>query len=268
MSIARHFPLQITSYDLVKSFAIILMLFDHVGFYFFPDDDWLRIVGRGCAPILFFLTGYARTRVLEKRLWVGAFIMELGRFAAGLPIFPLSILMSFLLIRYGLDKLMAYVMSKPECFWQINFCFVLIVIPTSFLFEYGVQGVSIAMLGWMVRRWQEKDPHITKDIVHTQFLFSILNYIFWECITFGFNKDEMFVLSFFIISIMGGMIFFRDTRFPGFSSPVFMPFRWLLQFGGRWTLEIYIIHILIFQTLATFTDPVRFPAFHFLLFPK
>ena len=39
-------PAEITSYDLLKAAAVIIMIIDHVGYYFFIDEMWWRAVGR------------------------------------------------------------------------------------------------------------------------------------------------------------------------------------------------------------------------------
>ncbi len=44
-------PRDLTSYDLLKTLAVILMIIDHVGHHFFPDEMWFRVVGRLCVPI-------------------------------------------------------------------------------------------------------------------------------------------------------------------------------------------------------------------------
>ena len=142
LAFARHLPRDVTSYDLLKTFAVILMVIDHLGYYFYNEENWMRILGRGCAPILFFLAGYARTRELEPRLWIGLAIMEFGRLMAGMPMLPLNITATFLFVRMLIDRLMFYVTSKPEAFWQINGTIILLILPTFFLFEYGVHAVA------------------------------------------------------------------------------------------------------------------------------
>ncbi len=36
-------PAPLTAYDLLKTLAIILMVVDHIGAYFFPDQMWWRV---------------------------------------------------------------------------------------------------------------------------------------------------------------------------------------------------------------------------------
>ena len=39
-------PRELTSYDFLKTFAVVFMVIDHAGFFFFPDNDWMRVAGR------------------------------------------------------------------------------------------------------------------------------------------------------------------------------------------------------------------------------
>src|SRR5690606_26082911 len=74
MNILKHkqFGDVVTSYDLIKSAAIILMVVDHLGAFFFPENDWLRAAGRLCVPLWFFLIGYAHARDIPKSWIIGA----------------------------------------------------------------------------------------------------------------------------------------------------------------------------------------------------
>src|SRR5690606_10698014 len=96
----------LTSYDLIKAAAVLLMIVDHVGYYFFPDQDWFRVFGRMCVPIWFFLIGYARSRDLSLPLWIGLAALVVANMIAGMSIFPLNVLGTMILVRLVLDRVM------------------------------------------------------------------------------------------------------------------------------------------------------------------
>ena len=52
----------LTSYDLLKTLALVLMVIDHIGYFFYPEEMWWRVLGRLSVPIWFFLIGYANAR--------------------------------------------------------------------------------------------------------------------------------------------------------------------------------------------------------------
>ena len=58
-----------SSYDFIKFVAVVLMVIDHIGYYFFPYDLMWRSFGRMCVPIWLFLAGYAKpSDVFPKEL--------------------------------------------------------------------------------------------------------------------------------------------------------------------------------------------------------
>ena len=99
MSVAKALPREITSYDLLKTFAVVIMLIDHIGAYFFPEVLWWRAIGRIGFPIWFFLVGHASGRDLPFKLWGSALLLVGANFVTGMAIFPLNALVTIILIR-------------------------------------------------------------------------------------------------------------------------------------------------------------------------
>ena len=44
---AKALPKDLTSYDLLKSFAVILMILDHIGYCFYPAEMWFQALDIG-----------------------------------------------------------------------------------------------------------------------------------------------------------------------------------------------------------------------------
>lgn len=68
--------------SILKIIAIIAMVFDHIGYIFFPQQTWLRAIGRLTMPIMAFFAaeGYKYTRNIYKymiRLFIFAVISEI-----------------------------------------------------------------------------------------------------------------------------------------------------------------------------------------------
>src|SRR5262245_51986648 len=103
---AKTLPKDLTSYDLLKAEAVIIMIVDHIGFYFYPDQLWYRAVGRIGFPIWFFLVGYAQSRDISPKLVGGALILLVANMFAGMSIFPMNALVTIMLMRLALDGIM------------------------------------------------------------------------------------------------------------------------------------------------------------------
>ena len=72
----------------LKVIALVSMVVDHMGVVFFPDQVWMRMVGRISMPIFVFMLveGYKRTKNLRKyqiRLVVAAVVMAIGNEIVG-----------------------------------------------------------------------------------------------------------------------------------------------------------------------------------------
>ena len=58
----------LTSFDL-KLIAILTMTIDHMGYYLFPMDDWMRLVGRIAMPIFAFLCAESFRYTRDKKTY-------------------------------------------------------------------------------------------------------------------------------------------------------------------------------------------------------
>ncbi|QQG37043.1 MAG: hypothetical protein HYS17_04570 [Micavibrio aeruginosavorus] len=246
----------LTSYDVLKAAAVLLMLADHTGFYFFPDENWWRVWGRFCVPIWFFLIGYARSRDLSPRIWVGAAALAIASGAAGMGFLPLNILATMIILRLALDPVMAGVLQGRRYIWQISAIFLFLVLPSSYLFEYGTLAFIMAMYGWLVRHQSEYEGGV---ILRQRFFFlAIGSFVFLQSVFFAFDQPQMMALSIGILFVMALLTVFRPMTFAGTGQGglgiLFAPVRFL----GRYTLEIYVAHLLLFKALGVWLYPDRF----------
>ena len=104
---------QILDGTMLKVFAMISMVFDHVGDMFFPGVAWLRMVGRLAMPIFafFIAEGYSHTHDKKKylkRMGIFALISEIPfdlAFNGGIDLTHQNIMLTFFL---SITALMLY----------------------------------------------------------------------------------------------------------------------------------------------------------------
>ena len=132
---------------------------------------------------------------------------------------------------------------------MILVCTILTILafPTYFIIEYGTMGIILAMLGYFVRH---KTAEIDKSFVSGFMIFSALNFIILQQLAFGFTAPQFAFMAGGILVINILLLKFRacdypdlTQKLPGFASG-------FLRLFGRRTLEIYVIHLIIFKVTA------------------
>ncbi|AGH97412.1 TraX family protein [Micavibrio aeruginosavorus] len=255
-------PKDITSYDLLKAFAVLTMLVDHIGFYFFPEDMWWRAIGRLCVPIWFFLIGYARSRDIGPRLWIGGTILLVADLIAGKYLIPFNILFTMLAIRLMIDPLMRGVTrAGVQVLWAVAVICFFAYLPTAFVLEYGTQGVLLAIFGWFMRHRADGGwGRIPEAMVQNYVIFAAVSFVLIQTVSFGFAQGQMLLLATCALPVFGALYMFKPLNFPRLTALI-GPLAGVVRFMGRWTLEIYVGHLVILNIVGVICFPDRFDLF-------
>lgn len=224
------------------------MIVDHVGYYFFRDIEWFRVVGRMSVPIWFFLIGYARSRDMSPRLWWGALILLVANFVSGMALMPLNILFSILITRFSIDFVAKRTLKNLEMFVYGMVVIVMFAVPTIFLWEYGTLGILLALTGYMARN--QDSLGIKPAQYPILFGFCILFFGFSQIVMFGFPTIQNQVM-FIGIGLVGVLLYHfkrkKHTalthRLPGFAVSA-------LKLCGRHSFEVYVAHLLVFKLIG------------------
>ena len=257
-------PKNLTSYDLLKSFAVIIMVVDHIGWYFYPEDLWWRAIGRIGFPVWFFLVGYAKSRSLHWKLWVGTLLLMAGNMAAGMFVFPLCALATILAIRLLIDPLMKAALYDHKSLIAFSVVLFALVISTGMFVEYGTIALIMAMLGYMVRLRAE--GMIPNDRVTLFTGFALAAFLAMQQAQFNFSQPQLVAMIVGTLIVTAALYVFRPVEYPVLTGKMPRPLTWILQLGGRRTLEIYVVHLLLFKLLMVLVQPDRFTPFHWTLF--
>ena len=241
-------PRELTSYDLLKAFAVIIMVVDHVGYYFFPDQMWYRSIGRIGFPIWFFLIGHARGRDLPLKLWGGAAILVAANAVTGMYIFPMNALVTIIAIRLLLDPYIRLSMMNIQGMVAFSVALFVLIMPTNMFTEYGTEALIMAVFGYLVRhREGVKDA---AQILPAYMLFAVLGFLAMQAMIFKFSQPQwMFTITGTMV-VMAALFIFKSATFPKLTKMIPFPFVWLIQLMGRRTLEIYVLHLLVFKFAA------------------
>ncbi len=261
----KALPKEITSYDLLKALAIILMVVDHIGHFFFFDELWFRVIGRFSAPFWFFLIGYANSRDLGARLWIGAAILIVTGIVTGHNILPLNILVTIIVCRLVLDRVMAVAVRSYENLGALVMLMALLILPTAILAEYGTLGFLFVMFGWFMRH-REELTYPVKGVPETFILILILIYVYTQSLTYGMSETQTGFLALGTAAVCLVLYRFRPLVFPAATAAMPCLMVWFIHLMGRRTLEIYVIHLVLFKLTALLSGDPRFGWFDIGIF--
>lgn len=250
----KTLPVEITSYDLLKTFAVIIMVIDHIGFYLYPDDLWFRAIGRIGFPVWFFLIGYARGRDLPLKLWLGIGALILGDLVAGRELFPLNALVTIALIRVLIDPFMETMLKSKVHLWGVSIVLILIVIPSGLACEYGTLGLITAIFGYLVRNKDEIETITNgrfgpRDVTYYM-LFALFAFVSIQQLSFMFTTEQFLFMAIGTAVVRIFLLYFDMATYPRLTKAVGVIPRYFIQICGRRTLEIYVVHLLILKFVA------------------
>lgn len=124
--------------------AMLTMLIDHVGLVFFPDQEWLRVIGRIAFPLYAFgiVQGYRYTSNLKRyftRL-AGLAVISQIPYVLLFDVTRLNVIFLFLVALLSL-----YVVDHCKKRHAVPFVFFLAILSSPFI-EYGVYGILLVFV--------------------------------------------------------------------------------------------------------------------------
>jgi hypothetical protein len=244
----------VTNQDAWKFLALLLMVVDHIGYYFHPpQEEWFRAIGRLSAPIWFFFIGYAqpspqRAGLAQRELWILTALMFVADVIMVQPLLPFSILLSVIMARY----LMHYwvMRQNPDAMFVVVFlakC-ALLMLPTMIVWEYGTAIFGFCVVGYYVKRGVA--PHILAAMsIGSVGLYMLEQHILFPKI--AAHQWGLVILG--LASIMMMMVRVQTASPSAWMQQSTLSY--IIRFFARNSLYFYVAHCLLFQTIVWMTDP-------------
>lgn len=250
---------EITAYDLLKTAAVLFMLFDHVGHHFYPEEMWFRVIGRLSVPIWFFLVGYAKTNEKPLYLWAAAILVQCSSLISGQYFFPLNILFTVLIYRHFRAGFILNALKSLEGMRGVFLILLLSTLVTGVVFEYGAFGLLFVIVGYIVRNKEEVLSKIDSKYIG---LFIALAFFFYFLIqglglpTFTWPQAFVFMGGLILLELW--MWRFDGRAYVNLSRIMPRAFIWMIHITGRKTLEIYVVHLLLFRGVCMYLYPEKY----------
>ena len=202
---------------MIKVFACIFMLIDHIGLVFFPEIFWFRIIGRLAFPLFAYqvATGLLHTSDGEQ---YAARLISLGVLSQ----LPFSLLLHTsalnILFAFGFAVLMVHVVKSSNYFHFFVLCVAAVSIHLTLDFDYGMYGI-LSVVGFYVIRDS-----------FTPFMGTVVSSLFFCLLTFCFYQYgtvQVFALCAVpLFFVRGNLIFFDRKYFYYAFYPVHLSLLW------------------------------------------
>ena len=238
--------------DWLKTMAIILVVIDHIGYFFIEDADWWSVLGRLAAPSFFFLLGYAQTKAVPFHwIWLAVILTLLDSWNTDWDRIAPNILFSLAFIRI----VRPYVLIFMQNYGWLAFIFLVVAlfgmlpIATN-LVDYGAEGWLWAVFGLCQRLYMEEklptNVGETAQKVNLKRMRLLAGFVATVIYIWQEQQEFLFSQIHFIAFVIGISILTLSLNqfLRGLSSiqpPKFIAN--LLCFIGRHTLEIYAIQL-------------------------
>ena len=260
-------PHAVDNTDWLKTAAIILVVVDHIGYFFIEDDQWWSVFGRLAAPTFFFLMGYTQTRTVPLHwIWLGVILTLLDSWNADWTWVAPNILLSFALIRIARPYVQILVQHHGWAAFALLVSILFAVLPIAAkIVDYGAVGWLWALFGLYQRMYvdgrsaidvggaaQSSAPPahaMTENVGLMRLLACVVAaviYVWQEQREFSFSQIHFaaFILGVAVLSASLCLFLRGPSRV---QPPEFIA--GTLRFFGRRTLEIYVIQLAGFELI-------------------
>jgi hypothetical protein len=254
---ARRYGDFLNSYDTLKLLALLSMVFDHLGNYFFSEDLFLRALGRYAFPAFLFLVGYSGYWKIKPDIIIYMLVIALVTVFTRNHLFPINILLSIIVARFAMQWIERTLPLNTENLVKIYIISLFLWLFTALPMEYGSIGLLFAMCGLLQRR----QPGSRSTIVFMLATFAI--HLLIESYTFRFNA-----VGFVVMLLLFTLLLIQFSRFslrPVNAGWMPVPLRHCLQWLSHNALLFYLVHVVAFMLLGYYLYPAHITRFKWMM---
>lgn len=228
-------------WDIAKLIGLLLMFVDHAGVYFFPQEIWLRGIGRGAAPVFLFLAGYAASYRFKPSLLLVALAMSLSDYLLTGQVRTQNILYSILLWRLLFDWMekRGYTIKRPFEWYVAS----LALLSSIVVIQYGTLGLIFAVCGYMQRRPEQYSAAQRQLFMRVSFA----TYAVLEAWLSSFMLIPA-VLTYISVYAAYRLLISIDTQPVATSLPASLATA--AKLISRYSLYIYGLHLIVLEWLT------------------
>lgn len=160
--------------DLLKVLALAAMLTDHVGLYIYPENIWLRMVGRFAMPIFAFYAGFNFKGKVRHMIWIcGIIMIAAWKYVYGIiiPNILIDLAIGQLYLLYAGKSIMS-----DEKKFLLHFVIILALAPLAiYILDYGTITIAYMMIGFMIANKSEDKGQLLL-VTSTLMIFNLVRF--------------------------------------------------------------------------------------------
>ncbi len=227
--------------DVLKFFALISMLIDHLGLFFFHDSWIMRVIGRYAAIIFSFFVGYNYKRpesnwyfcIYKKRyrliLFWGILVHILQIITSGIYL-EANILISIIINLCLVDLVKNYKIEDAAAIIFFGF----FAFASYRLWDYGTFLAAIIMIGQIARI--SREGYVYSAILY----YTIMCLLIFQYEIMDFSPLQIFIVFLIFLFICYSLLSLD------FAKTV----KYRVFFISRYSLSFYVIHISIIMVCS------------------
>ena len=139
------------------------------------------------------------------------------------------------------------------------FMFLLLAFPSMYLFQYGTLGFLFVIVGALCRFKQDIGVELPKTLKRQIAFFSsasFFSYAIFQMVPMKvLTEVQFFTLSGCLLFLYFVFQKFKPCEFSMFNKSFGLIVKVPFQIFGRYTLEIYVLHLVLFKMLALYMYP-------------
>lgn len=230
---------ELNNYDVLKIFAFMLMVIDHIGFFFLPEVAVLRAIGRVSFPIYAILHGVITKNNAEHKtnylllflgLLVNLIFFLLFRQWIALDILVMFFLFDFIFIK--VPKVDYKVISMLFILTAINYYF---YATLNNYMEYGLFVLLFMMVGKIFYK-------VGMNMIENMFSLCVfVTYFLTQVSAFDFDITCSIISGIGLTILFFSVYNFKFREYHNIKSNKF------LLFISRYSLELYFGHYVLFM---------------------
>ncbi len=243
-----------STHDFLKCVAVLLMICDHIGLYFCPDQEMWRAIGRICVPIWFFLPGYARPGRMGTEILFWGALMVVASITLSETVMPVNALLAVAICRIYVNYLARTEYNGHNVIFHM--AMLLIWLPiTTHLFAYGSLALMFSLAGYLCKHYAGSMA------AKTGLAIAWLAFVVVQQVYFNFDTPAIVVMTIGTAAVclylaVHRTVFIDASNWRMLAAPI--------NFIGRNSLYIYALHFMAFQYIYRQMHPL--PEWQFKLF--